>query len=446
MKNSMHSALGLSFLVFVFIGPFFFSSCDLIEDILGKKKDDNKSYGDTLWIHEISGDSLFIDFSLAIGKDGSVYYAKSGGTATWASATIVALNSETGQVKWESPKLDHHAISSPIIVGDDGTLYVIGFYTLYAINPNNGQFIWTWKVPEKLPNPNGPGEVYTYGQIGALALTNEGDLVLGSVGTGSYYRGLYSVNKNGIKNWHNLNVVGTAIISGIIVDKSGMLHYYTNLKGVNSLLGVQAATGAINWSISAGNGGSASNTLLVGNDGLVMGSFQTATGDPFKLYRVNPASGQVQWASTSQSTTTSILMGPDGAIYQYFQFDNGINRFDAANGNKKVFAQNLIADRIGAINEDNQLLIVNDNSAFTSLTAFRVDGSIDWEVKVNGLLREPIVVGNNKLIYGIINNHSTSRLPKKIIALQGNARLSGSGWPCVTHDNRNTSNVNKLSN
>lgn len=53
----------------------------------------------------------------------------------------MALNKENGTVKWHSPDFDHMDISSEIIVGDDGTIYVIGYYTLYAIDPSSGQFL-----------------------------------------------------------------------------------------------------------------------------------------------------------------------------------------------------------------------------------------------------------------------------------------------------------------
>jgi hypothetical protein len=82
-------------------------------------------------------------------------------------------------------------------------------------------------------------------------------------------------------------------------------------------------------------------------------------------------------------------------------------------------------------------------SGKNTLGAFNTNGITDWKVQFDGLLGEPLVISGNKTIYGIVNIHPVSRLPKKIIALKGNASLANSGWPRVAHDNRNTSNINK---
>ncbi|NIA19508.1 MAG: hypothetical protein GWP07_03620 [Xanthomonadaceae bacterium] len=54
-------------------------------------------------------------------------------------------------------------------------------------------------------------------------------------------------------------------------------------------------------------------------------------------------------------------------------------------------------------------------------------GTVVWE--------NSIAISSDKVIY-IANG-------KKVYALQGDATLASSGWPKYSHDNRNTSNVNK---
>jgi len=77
------------------------------------------------------------------------------------------------------------------------------------------------------------------------------------------------------------------------------------------------------------------------------------------------------------------------------------------------------------------------------LGIFDYDGTLDWEVNMDGFTGHEILISDNKVIYGIINLHSTSYIPTKICAIQGDARLASSGWPRPAHDNRNTSNFSK---
>ena len=72
---------------------------------------------------------------LQLEKMVQIYFGASGGTVFWKAARIYALNKENGKIKWKSEALDHIALGSQIVVGDDGTLYVIGYYNLYAIDP-----------------------------------------------------------------------------------------------------------------------------------------------------------------------------------------------------------------------------------------------------------------------------------------------------------------------
>lgn len=421
----------------LFLTITIFNNCDLIDDDPPK---DEHEVGDTLWIHDIiGGDSLFIDQSMAIGKDGSIYYAKSGGTAYWTPSRIVALNKDNGSLKWESPTLDNIAISSQIVVGDDGTIYVIGFYNLYAIDAGTGQFKWTWTVPQTLPDGEG-GNVYTYGQIGALALTNSGDLVLGSVGSGAYFRALYSISKTGATKWHNLKANGTGIISNIAVGKNEQLFYYSKIEGEDKLVAVDANTGSIQWTTKVANATSGGNNIVIQDDGKLVCSFVANAGEPSRLHRIDPANGNILWSSVGESSYWPMLIGTDGSIYQNV---SAINKFSASTGDRQIFNSSILADEIGAINSEGQLIIANTASGVRYLSTFDSDGSMDWTVPIDGVLGGPIVVSNEKVIYSVINLHPISRLPKQIYAIQGNAKLATTGWPRPAHDNRNTSNVNK---
>ncbi len=216
-------------------------------------------------------------------------------------------------------------ISSEIIVGDDGTIYVIGYYTLYAIDPSSGQFLWTWEVPENVPHPDNPeGTIFTKGQIGALALTDQGDLVLGTIGSGVYSRALYCIDTNGSTRWYNLNASGWGVYSGIFIGKNDALFYYTSFEQ-EKLMSVSVSSGAILWSKNVWGVGAAANNILIEDDGSLICSFKKSADEPMALHRVDPSNGNIQWSSSAESNWSTKWLGPDGAVYQYFMWDGGSN-------------------------------------------------------------------------------------------------------------------------
>lgn len=264
MRKKAFFNIGLAIIVMSVI--FFSQSCTRTEDDMDDPP--RQDVGDTLWIQDIQRDSFFIlGASLALSPDQKTfYYAEGGGNVYWTGTRIVARDVASGSVKWRSDAVDHFAISSQIVVGDQGNIYVTGFYSLFAFDANNGSTLWSWTVPNELPDPQNPQvNVFTRGQIGALALTND----------------------------------------------------------------------------------------------------------------------------------------------------------------------------------DNQLVAINGNITPSKLTVYNSDGSRDWDVSINGMANFPMLITDNGIIIGIINDHPVSFIPKKLVAIQGNAKLAVDGWPRISHDNRNTSNWNK---
>lgn len=113
------------------------------------------------------------------------------------------------------------------------------------------------------------------------------------------------------------------------------------------------------------------------------------------------------------------------------------------NGTRQQFSQELNAQYIGAINDNNQAMAVSTLTGRTKLGAYDEDGSFDWDVEMSGMANFPMVILDNGTIIGIINEHPVSFIPKKLVAIKGDSRLAREGWPRYAHDNRNTSNVNK---
>lgn len=398
----------------------------------------NYEVGDTLWIHELPGkDSLFINSSLAIGKDGSIYYGASGGTVWWNRARIFALNKDDGSVKWVSDNMDHNALGSQIVVGDDGTIYAIGYYTLYAIDPVNGAFKWKWEVPVTVATPDYPNGLYTYGQIGALALTNEGDLILGSIGGGVYSRGLYGISKSGSTKFVNLDANGVGILTGIYIGKNNTAYYYSQLSGKYYLVSANSNTGAMGWTLEIGGWGNGSNNIAIQDDGNLFCSFKKPGDDKYRNHIVNATNGSILWSGTFEAQIARKFIGTDGKCYE-----NPHYIFEVDKTNDKL--TQIVSANMGAISDNNRIV-----SAFTDadhkrkLGVFYPDGLIDFSVNMDGLEGFDLVISDDKVIYGIINRPSPSRIPDKICAIQGNAKLAGTGWPRISHDNRNTSNSSK---
>jgi len=412
------------------------SGCELLDDDIDPPPSAN--VGDTLWVHDNEAE-YFISGTLALGLDGSVYYAEGGGTAYWHPTRIVALNKEDGSVKWRSSELDHWDISSLIVVDDDGIVYVIGLFTLYAISPADGQFLWTWEVPETVPNPDGGYPIYTKGQIGSLALTSAGDLVLASIGSGVYARALYCISNSGTTQWYNLDANQWGVIGGIFVGHDDNLFYYAMFENYK-LMSVHAPSGAIRWSRSIWGVGSSTNNILIDDNGTLIASFAKNEGDTHHLHRIDPANGNVLWSSAGESSIRARWMGPDGVVYEYFALDYGLHRFDMQSGERTRFFSDLFGNQIGSINNQNQLIIVmstNEWGDYPKLRTINMDGSEDWRVEMIGMRPMPLLISGEKVIYGIIDQLG------QIFAIQGNAPIASSGWPRPSHDNRNTFNVGK---
>ena len=400
--------------------------------------------GDTLWIHNVPGsDSLLIlipgnkNISFALGKDGDVYYGVAGGTLYWTPARIIAVNKEDGSTKWISQRFESPHLNSEIVIGDDGTVYVICNTILYALNPDNGTTKWKWEVPVTVPHPDFPNGIYTYGPIGALALTNDGDLVLGSIGAGVYSRGLYRISKNGTMNWYNLDANGGGISTGITIGKNGNLFYYSEIAGKLSLVSADPTSGDILWSNQISRISAADNNIAADDDGSLICSF-AELGDPdMHLYRIDASSGATLWKSTFISSYWSKLIGQDGFIYQVVDRDvekNGIHRINPANNEKQLM---IWGSHAGALDNKNRIVYAfRDEGHQDKLGVLAIDGTIEWQVGMTGIIGNDFLVSDDKVIYGATGY-------QQIFAIQGDATLATSGWPKSAHGNRNTSNVNK---
>lgn len=351
------------------------------------------------------------------------------------------MNKADGSLLWESEPIDQVGLGSRIVVGDDGTIYVIGYHKLYAIDPGTGIFKWVWEVPVNLPNPAG-GEYYTYGGIGGLALMDNGDLVLGSVESGVYSRGLYCVDKNGNTKWYNLEINGSSIFSGITIGQNGTIYYCTNLylprwDGGYYLVAVNPSSGIEKWTKKIGSWGSGSNNIAIAADGSLICNFIEIGATERHMHRIDPATGNISWSSTLLSDTGEKWIGPDGYIYQAIRPAgeyHGIYRIDPQTGGKGLVYRTMEPTAI----DDQSRLVLSfwTEDSKSALGVFNNDGILNWKVDVDGMTGKDFLISEDKVIYGITGL-------KQIVAVQGDAKLASSGWPSKAHDNRNTSNWSK---
>lgn len=409
-----------------------FSGCGLLED-----EDDpmvTNQVGDTLWVHNSTGDeyisrgpSLAYDHSLK-----AVYYPKSGGQINWTPTTIVAVDATTGVQKWTSPDLDHIG-AGKLVIGDDGTIYVVGFYTLYAINPSNGQFKWTWEIPAELTNSDG-NQVYTYGQIGGVSLLSSGDLLLGSGGSGTHARSIFNISSTGVMNWYNLDINGWGVISGITIDANDNAYYYAKQNDQTpTLYSIVGATGAVRWSKEFSFYNSADNNIIITPSGSLICSIALNAGEPFHMYQFNSSNGAIEWKSADEAEASTKLLGPDGKIYQYNW--GGLVTFTSGVGQKTKFGDVNIRINGAVINSDNQLAMVHDISWVTNMVFYDQDATIDWNIAYDGMGGNVMIVTDDKKV--IVYKAGG------LVAFQGETTEAVSGWPSRYHDYRNTNNVSK---
>ncbi len=220
-------------LSFIIVLVLLFSGCDGIFNN-NPLPEPETSFGDTLWVHDkpiLENTTYIRAMPLAIGKDGSVYYLADGGMATWDATRVYAINKDDGSLRWKTDALAIWHPNSNIVVADDGTVYVLSYTKLYSIDPNSGLTNWEWEVPEHIMHDG--NEVYSYGEVGGLALANNGDLIFKTNGSGSYYRAMYCVDNQGNTKWYR--VIG-AQGTNITIGSTGTIFDYEYAENIKYLL------------------------------------------------------------------------------------------------------------------------------------------------------------------------------------------------------------------
>jgi len=375
--------------------------------------------GDTLWIHtkpNLENTTFISNIPLAIGTDGTIYYEADGGTLTWESSRVYAINKEDGSLKWMTEPMAIWHPNSNILVADDGTVYILSYTSLYSIDPATGAFNWVWEVPNTLPYDG--NDVYTYGEVGGLALLNNGDLILKTNGSGVYYRAMYCINTQGTINWYRF--IGASSMN-ISVGSTGTIFDYEYDQGINYLYAVNPADGTVLWRKQMNYSGHAANNIAITNNGDLVCNMSDS------MALVNPANGSYIWKVVMATSEKSKIINVNGQIYIYDQW-SGLHMVDGQNGSDLEvlnIGYGCILDNAG-----NFYRVAGEK-----VMCYSVQGEALWEFVTGGANSNSMALSNNNILYVA---SSTG-----VFAIQTDSPIGQSGWPCPGHDNRNTYNYSK---
>ncbi len=338
----------------------------------------------TFWTPFIPSDSV-ITFNRVWSNTGNYpIYAqakdKNGNISGWSDKplSVSVMNVTPGQKKW-SKKISNALYG--IAIDNDGTLYIGGYETLYAVTQNgsikwrHGNFIW-WGLQTPAIGPD--GTIYI-----------------------SCYHTLYAVNPDGTRKW---SFFGTPHgISDLAIGQDGTI--YVNYDGA-SMYAVNP-DGSTKWVFNI-----QSDDILppvIGSDGTIY------TGDPNdSVYAVNP-DGTKKWAYGGiYADIYNIIIADDGTVYYNSGYSSVMFHFVALtpNGTFKWKRFSVLNPSIGP---DGTIYCYIENSTCDSLAAINPDGTLKWSTPVpsgywiNTHSPNPLV-GNDGMIYFIVSSSSSDKL------------------------------------
>lgn len=394
----------------------FFSACI--------DKDDDPDPGPTeeagtiLWTWETDGDVGIVS-QPALGDDGTVYVAAGGGTVTWVPTRVFAINPDSSE-KWVSEDLDHAGASSNIVVGSDGTVYVIGFLTLYAINPDNGQFKWTWEAPDSY-----------HTQIGWLAIGEDHMIYCANIAAGSYVRSLFAV-KEGVTQWRRdrESIYGA---SHPIIGPNGNLYVYWRhqITGNHHIDSYNPTTGQLRWASEPLEAGLYSATSMVFNES---GNLLVSIHNPYKVLEIDPADGSTISVSEQQLNLMSIC--PNTDIYTYIG-NSGLQCFTGSISENWMVENGVSGSHGVAVDVDNRAYVNGWTGSFGgNIQCWNNDGTLNWATAAASGAHAPLIDDDHRIYV------AGGVFPGYLTCIQGDRPLAQSAWPRPDHDNKNTRNYN----
>ncbi len=428
------------FFIAVVILAAIFSSTSCDPDIFKTDKAGEK--GDTLWVYEIpQTENLVIANNnyFAIGNNGDIYF-EARDVNNSEGPRIYAISND-GTFKWQTEPLDNNNIGdkrlySPIVVGDNGTIFTTCGPYLYAVDPSNGQAQAIWECPSQLTASDGL-DYNAYSPLVNLCLTNDGNLVMQNLGTLFDFVGaVFCVTPSGQLKWLNKrqDPMGSPISigpDGNIYDEATIPVGYNN--GVvweDHLIVSDPDNGNTLWNELAFPKNAANKITFASNGDVLYPLKQQDIG----LARMRISDKSLVWSVKNQDFYTyNVVDANDNTFADCFYS----RIYIPGNATGNITSPENIFFPLETNIDENGNLTGRDSDAHPYLISKDTQGNELWKIDYAPIIGASVTIEDDVLYVASADNQ------KKIYAIQWDSSLLHSGWPRYTHDNRNTSNYNK---
>ena len=405
----------------------------------------NENKGDTLWIYEIPETNIIIPNNyMAIGQNGDIYFEVRDPNNS-EGPRIYAITKD-GQFKWKTQPFDDNGLNttkqlnSPIVVGDDGTIYCTSGPYLYSINPTNGQTQVLWECPKNLTR-NGQS-FNAYSVLTNLCLTNDGNLVIQNVGTFVNFVGaIFCITPSGQLKWTSLRQdphyypisIGP---DGNIYDVGYLLNENTN-NWECKLIVSDPNTGSILWTEVAFPWNSENKVVFTSNGDVIFPLKQQDNS----LARMKIGNHSIIWSIKNKGGYSYSTVDESNNTFSHFY--NVGNFFIPSNATGSLTSPTEIYMPLHPNIDSKGNLTGGAGYTAANLASTDKNGNILWEYKNLGANGKSITITNNVLYFSSFYDLTSGKNRNRIFAIRWDASLAHSPWPRYTHDNRNTSNFNK---
>ncbi len=419
------------------------TSCD--PDIFN---DDTGEKGDTLWVYEIpESENLVIpDTPMAIGDNGDIYFEVRDPDGV-KGPRIYAITKD-GEFKWKTQTLDNNNVgvdkklNSPIVVGDDGTIFTTCGPYIYSVDPSNGQAQTIWECPLELTNSYG-NTFNSYSPLINLCLTNEGNLIVQNIGTLFNFVGaIFCVTPAGQLKW--LNKRQDAMGYPISIGPNGNIYdvgtfdvgYNNGVIWETRLVAYEPDNGNAVWSETAFPW-NAGNKPVFSANGDVIYPLQ----EERSLSRMNINNNSIIWTIKDKGGYSYSVVDKNNNTFSHFY---GVgNFFINGNATGDFTSPDNIYFPIDTNIDDKGNLIGRADYTHPDVVSSDVQGNKLWQTEHIYVSGPSITLEDDVLYFASTGNMLTGDNKMKIYAIKWDASLMHDGWPRNTHDNRNTSNYNK---
>jgi outer membrane protein assembly factor BamB len=363
--------------------------------------------------------------SIALDKDENLYFiVGDANNPDRMDAALYSLDS-LGQVRWIFEQIGWMA---PIpntgftpAIAADGTIYVNGRYSLFAVAPN-GTMKWKYDFP-LVDNTNQSGARETTGNHRSAPTIAKDGTIYVNTEKGGHERtevdgGLYAFDPDGSLKWRTHDVGGCA---APVIDKDGTIYSavgrYENFADTSDwtaasrdakLLAIHP-DGTLKWSVPTQLWIEASPSI--GADGtLYVGTTHHPLNKPGWFYAITPE-GQIKW--------------------KYDTYDD-VKDHPSAQRNAPDIYNSPAIDSNGSIYFGNELGL---------LYALTPDGNVEWIENVSSLMYGSPALVEDGTLY-VATHEKVDIDHYGLIALNtGSHGLANSPWPKFRQNNANTGNA-----